>query len=128
MIRKYQEIRIQTDIDIGDLFGVLEDSGCLGACEIDGKACLYWSESQWGTETLNRVREVLAQFGDAKAIYTIAVAEMPDRDWNSQWTESLRPIRIGRKPFWIVARKVGMPSVPRFVQATAPTAGPQARS
>ena len=38
---------------------------------------------------------------DALAERDIRVEELPDQDWNRQWAQSVRPIRIGR---WIVIR------------------------
>ncbi len=41
---------------------------------------------------------------DASTESDIRVEELPDQDWNRQWAQSVRPIRIGRRivirPSW----------------------------
>jgi ribosomal protein L11 methyltransferase len=96
-MKKYREIRLKTLVDAGDLFGLLEESGCIGAGEIDGQACFYWPESRWNPDTIYHLKEALERLGDAKALEGASFEEVPDVDWNRQWIESLKPVRIGRR-------------------------------
>ena len=76
---------------------MLEDAGCLGGYDAEGRLCLYWTEARWNDEGRNALNEVLRQCGDAQAESTLTVHDIPDQDWNRRWTESLQPIRIGRR-------------------------------
>ncbi len=102
MAQDWIEVTIQTDIDAGELLGALADPFAQGAWQ-DGRTIhLYWPSDRWSPDHVAALRAVLEQFGGATA--ELLVQQMPDQDWNRQWAQSVRPIRIGRRivirPSW----------------------------
>src|SRR5713101_9269857 len=73
--------------------------------EKGGVIHLYWPKSQWRMEARARLNSILQGVDpDALTERDIRVEELPDQDWNQQWAQSVRPIRIGRRivirPSW----------------------------
>lgn len=97
MAKDHIEIRLTTSVDAGDLTGLLEEWGCLGACEREDGVSLYWAKERWGEETARTIENVLRQLGDSQAELTLKVIEIPDRDWNASWTASLQPVLLGKR-------------------------------
>jgi ribosomal protein L11 methyltransferase len=99
------DVQIRTAVDAAELLGMLVDPVVQGGWEENGVVHLYWPKSQWSMETRARLNSIL-QGVDPGALNErdIRVEELPDHDWNRQWAQSVRPIRIGRRivirPSW----------------------------
>jgi len=102
MAQDWIEVTIHTDIDAGELLGVLSDPFVQGAWQDGQTIHLYWPSDRWSVDHVAALRTVLQQFGGADA--ELLVQSIPDQDWNRQWAQSVRPIRIGRRvvirPSW----------------------------
>ena len=99
------DVQIRTGIDAAELLGLLADPVIQGGWEEQGVLHLYWPKRQWSTETRARLSCVLQALDpDASTEQNIRVEELPDRDWNRQWSQSVGPIRIGQRsvirPSW----------------------------
>jgi ribosomal protein L11 methyltransferase len=97
MAKEHIEVRVLTAVDAGELLGLLDESGCLGASEQDGAFSLYWAKENWGEETLGALQRVLRRLGDHQAADTLTTWALPDQDWNARWAASLQPIQLGRR-------------------------------
>ena len=99
------DVQIRTAVDAAELLGVLADPVIQGGWDDDGVVHLYWPKPQWSTEALAYLTRTL-QGLDPEVLpeRDIRVEELPDQDWNLQWAQSVRPIRIGRRivirPSW----------------------------
>lgn len=100
--KDYVEVHIQTNVDAGELLGLLEGTDYLGACEQDSGLSLYWAREKWHAETARALIDALQQMGVAQAAEAIKVCELPDQDWNARWAASLHPVYLGR---WILVRQ-----------------------
>ncbi|MBA0915078.1 MAG: 50S ribosomal protein L11 methyltransferase [Nitrospiraceae bacterium] len=102
MAQDWIEVTIHTDIDAGELLGALADPFAQGAWQDGQTIHLYWPSERWSADHVVGLRALLEQFGDATA--ELSVQPVPDRDWNRQWAQSVKPIRIGRRivirPSW----------------------------
>lgn len=101
MPENWIDVRIEADLDAGDLLSRLDDPAVQGAWEDAGAVHLYWPEDYWNSERLSSVRSVLA--GLASSEIPLSITRMPAQDWNQQWARSVRPLRIGRlviRPSW----------------------------
>lgn len=102
MPQDWIEVSIHTDIDAGELLGALSDPFVQGAWQDGHTIHLYWPSDRWSADHAAALRAVLQQFGGASA--ELLVQQVPDQDWNRQWAQSVRPIRIGRRivirPSW----------------------------
>jgi ribosomal protein L11 methyltransferase len=99
------DVRIRTTVDAGELLGRLGDPAIQGGWEESGVVHLYWPKPQWGLEAQACLtRTLLGLDPDASPERDICVEDLPDQDWNRQWAQSVRPIRIGRRivirPSW----------------------------
>ena len=99
------DVRIRTDIDVGELLGRLADPAIQGGWEDNGVVHLYWPKRQWKQETRADLSRILLELNpNAPTEHDIRVEELPDQDWNRQWSQSVRPIRVGRRivirPSW----------------------------
>jgi ribosomal protein L11 methyltransferase len=99
------DVQIRTDVDAGELLGRLADPVIQGGWEENGVVHLYWPKPQWSLEARARLNSILLGFDpDASTETDIHIEELPDQDWNRQWAQSVRPIRIGRRivirPSW----------------------------
>ncbi len=99
------DVQIRTNVDAGELLGCLSDQAIQGGWEENGVVHLYWPKRQWSLEAQARLdRTLLGLDPDASSERDIRVEELPDQDWNRQWAQSVRPIRIGRRivvrPSW----------------------------
>jgi ribosomal protein L11 methyltransferase len=99
------DVRIRTDIDAGELLGRLADPAIQGGWEDNGVIHLYWPKRQWNQETRADLSRILLGLDpNASTECDICVEELSDQDWNRQWAQSVRPIRIGRRivirPSW----------------------------
>ena len=99
------DVQIRTNVDAGELLGRLADPVIQGGWEENGVVHLYWPKPQWNMEARARLNSILLGFDpDASTESDIHIEELPDQDWNRQWAQSVRPIRIGRRivirPSW----------------------------
>ena len=99
------DVQIRTAVDAAVLLGMLADAVIQGAWEEQGVVHFYWPKSQWGMEARGRLSRTLQSLDPgASPDGDIQVEELPDQDWNRQWAQSVRPIRIGRRivirPSW----------------------------
>lgn len=99
------DVQIRTVVDAAELISRLSDSGVQGGWEENGVVHLYWPKPQWSLEAQARLTRTLWELDpDASPERDIGVVELPDQDWNRQWAQSVRPIRIGRRivirPSW----------------------------
>ena len=99
------DVQIRTAVDAAELLGMLSDPVIQGGWEENGVVHLYWPKPQWNMEAHARLNSILQ--GVDPGVSTerdIRVEELPDQDWNRQWAQSVRPIRIGRRivirPSW----------------------------
>lgn len=101
MPENWIDVRIETELDAGELLSRLGDPAVQGAWEDAGAVHLYWPEDYWNSERLSSVRSVLA--GLASSEIPLSITRVPAQDWNQQWARSVRPLRIGRlviRPSW----------------------------
>lgn len=99
------DVQIRTAVDAAELLGMLSDPVIQGGWEDNGMVHLYWPKSQWSMEAQARLTRTLQGLDpDASVGNDIRIEELPDQDWNRQWAQSVRPIRIGRRivirPSW----------------------------
>jgi ribosomal protein L11 methyltransferase len=99
------DVQIRTTVDAAELLSMLADPVIQGGWEENGLIHLYWPKLQWSLEARVRLLRTLQELDpDASTERDIRVEEMPDQDWNRQWAQSVRPIRIGRRivirPSW----------------------------
>jgi len=99
------DVQIRTTVDAAELLGMLADPVIQGGWEEQGIVHLYWPKPQWSMEARVRLNSLLQGVDpDASTEHDIRVEELPDQDWNQRWTQSVRPIRIGRRivirPSW----------------------------
>lgn len=96
------EVRVAAVLDAGELLGLLNDRAVAGAWQDGGQIRLYWPSAQWGPDVLASLTQALGRLGQGEA--AITVDRLPGWDWNAQWAQSVRPIRIGRRlvirPSW----------------------------
>jgi ribosomal protein L11 methyltransferase len=99
------DVQIRTAVDAGELLGMLADPAIQGGWEESGIVHLYWPKPQWSMEARSRLSETLQRLDpDASPLGEMCIEELPDQDWNRQWAQTVRPIRIGRRivirPSW----------------------------
>ena len=99
------DVQIRTVVDPAELLGLLADPVIQGGWEDQGLIHLYWPKPQWSLEAHARLCRVLQELDpNVSGEQDICVEELPDQDWNRQWAESVRPIRVGRRivirPSW----------------------------
>ncbi len=92
----FVEIQIEGLVDSGELMGLLAEFGPLGAWEDGERLHLYWRKEVWSPELLQAVTAALQQLGTNIGSGDIKTAFVADQDWNLRWTETIRPIRLGR--------------------------------
>ncbi|HYK88752.1 MAG TPA: 50S ribosomal protein L11 methyltransferase [Acidobacteriota bacterium] len=97
MADEYVEITIPASLEPGELLDRLQGSEALGAWEDEGVLRLYWRADRWNSLSLENLRETLLVLGCSEAADHIGIRYLPDQDWNTRWTKSLTPIRIGRR-------------------------------
>lgn len=104
MTNEWIDVAIATDLDAGEVLSRLDDPFVQGAWQDDRLVHLYWPRERWDTDRLARVRAALRQLDEAGRLPAITVDQLPDRDWNRLWAESVKPLRIGRRivirPSW----------------------------
>ena len=99
------DVQVRTNLDAAELLARLDDPAVQGGWEENGVVHLYWPKRQWSPEARAALSRVLAGLDpNASTVDDICVEELPDQDWNQQWAQSVRPIRIGKRivirPSW----------------------------
>ncbi|MGH7180855.1 MAG: 50S ribosomal protein L11 methyltransferase, partial [Nitrospiraceae bacterium] len=99
------DVQIRTAVDAAELLSRLADPAIQGGWEDNGVVHLYWPTRAWTMEARTRLSMTLQGLDpDASTERDIRVEELPDQDWNRQWAQSVKPIRIGRRivirPSW----------------------------
>jgi ribosomal protein L11 methyltransferase len=97
MQSNYIEVCIHTDVDSGEILGMLLEGETLGSWEKDGLLHIFWPEDRWNDAALADLKEVLGRFGVDASDRNLIVSTVPDRDWNAVWAASLKPIILGRR-------------------------------
>jgi len=99
------DVTVRSDVDAAELLGLLADPFVQGSWQDEGTIHIYWPSQRWSTERYVRLRQVLQQLeGRGQPGSDILVQSLPHQDWNLQWAQSVRPIRIGKRivirPSW----------------------------
>jgi ribosomal protein L11 methyltransferase len=99
------DVQIRPAVDAAELLGLLADPVIQGGWEEQGVVHLYWPKPQWSMDACARLNHILQALDpDSSTEHDIRVEELPDQDWNRDWSQSVRPIRIGRRivirPSW----------------------------
>jgi ribosomal protein L11 methyltransferase len=99
------EVSFRSDVDAAELLSLLDDLFVQGSWQDEGTIHLYWPSHHWSPDHCVRLRHVLQQM-DAReqAGPDILVQSLPHQDWNQQWAQSVKPLRVGRRlvirPSW----------------------------
>jgi ribosomal protein L11 methyltransferase len=93
----YIEVCIRTDVDSGEILGMLIDCERLGSWEENGVLHIFWPEDRWNAAALADLKEVLGRFGIDAGEANLVVGSVPDQDWNAKWAASLKPIILAKK-------------------------------
>jgi len=99
------DVQIRTAVDAAELLSMLADPMIQGGWEEQGVVHLYWPKPQWSVEARACLSRTLQGLDPGASVERdIRVEELPDQDWNYQWAQLVRPIRIGRRivirPSW----------------------------
>jgi len=104
MPREWIDVTIATELDAGELISRLDDPFVQGAWQDGGLVHLYWPRARWSADQLTRLRETLRRLDAEREFPAIEVEQVPDRDWNRLWVESVKPLCVGRRlvirPSW----------------------------
>ena len=103
MSYEWIDVQIQSSLDAGELLALLDDSSIPGAWQ-DGRTIhLYWPSDRWSPDHLSRLHQTLRRLAGEDAP-DVVIQSLPDQDWNRQWAESVKPLRIGKRivvtPSW----------------------------
>jgi ribosomal protein L11 methyltransferase len=105
MTAEWIDVQIRSQLDAGEVLGFLDDSTVSGAWQ-DGRTIhLYWPSHCWSPDQLTRLHRTLRRLAEQGAAEPdIVVQVLPDQDWNRQWPESVKPLRVGTRvlirPSW----------------------------
>jgi ribosomal protein L11 methyltransferase len=99
------DVTVRSDVDAAELLGLLADPFVQGSWQDEGTIHIYWPSQRWSPEHYVRLRQVLRQMEEREQPEAdILVQSLPHQDWNRQWAQSVRPIRIGKRivirPSW----------------------------
>jgi ribosomal protein L11 methyltransferase len=112
MMQEWVDVSIHSAVDPGELLGLLGDPQVRGAWEDQGVTHLYWSRDHWSGDRLGQVRAALDQLDPSgQSSGAVHVGDLPHQDWNRQWAQSVKPLRVGRRlvirPSWESASLLG---------------------
>jgi ribosomal protein L11 methyltransferase len=99
------EVQIHSTLDAGEVLGFLNDPSVSGAWQ-DGRTIhLYWPSHRWSSDQLTRLHWTLRRLAEQGAAEPdILVQALPEQDWNRQWAEAVKPLRVGTRvlirPSW----------------------------
>ncbi|MEK7352864.1 MAG: 50S ribosomal protein L11 methyltransferase, partial [Nitrospirota bacterium] len=99
------DVSFRSDVDAAELLGFLADPFVQGSWQDAGTIHIYWPSQRWSQDHCVRLRQVLQQMeGREQPEADILVQSLLQQDWNQQWAQSVRPIRIGKRimirPSW----------------------------
>lgn len=99
------DVSFRSDVDAAELLGLLADPFVQGSWQDDGTIHIYWPSQRWSQDHYVRLRQILQQMeGRGQSGADILVQSLPHQDWNQQWAESVKPLRVGRRivirPSW----------------------------
>jgi ribosomal protein L11 methyltransferase len=99
------DVSFRSDVDAAELLGLLADPFVQGSWQDEGTIHIYWPSQRWSRDRYVRLRRVLQQMeGRGESGADILVQSLPHQDWNQQWAESVKPLRVGRRivirPSW----------------------------
>lgn len=105
MMQEWVDVSIHSAVDPGELLGMLGDPHVCGAWEDQGVTHLYWSREHWSGDQLGQVRVALDRLDPSgRSSEAVQVGDLPHQDWNRQWAQSVKPLRVGRRlvirPSW----------------------------
>jgi ribosomal protein L11 methyltransferase len=105
MTQEWVDVQIPAAVDSGELLGLLGDPLVQGAWEDQGMTHLYWSRQHWNGDQLAQVCAALDQLDPSgRSSGAVQVGDLPHQDWNRQWAQSVKPLRVGRRlvirPSW----------------------------
>jgi ribosomal protein L11 methyltransferase len=99
------DVQIRSHLDAVEVLGLLDDPCVPGAWQ-DGRTIhLYWPSHHWSSDHLAHLRRTLRRLTEqGVAEPDIVVHSLPHQDWNRQWTQSVKPLRVGKRivirPSW----------------------------
>ena len=105
MTSEWIEVQIRSSLDAGEVLGLLDDPSVPGAWQDESSIHLYWPKQRWTADHLTHLRQTLRRLtqqgvGEPE----IVVHSLPDQDWNHQWAQSVKPLRVGKRilirPSW----------------------------
>ncbi|TKB71842.1 MAG: 50S ribosomal protein L11 methyltransferase [Nitrospira sp.] len=99
------DVTVRSDVDAAELLGLLADPFVQGSWQDDGAIHIYWPSQHWSQDRYVRLRQVLQQMeGRGDQGLNILVQSLSHQDWNRQWAESVKPLRVGHRivirPSW----------------------------
>jgi len=99
------DVSFRSDVDAAELLGLLADPFVQGSWQDEGTIHIYWPSQRWSQDHHVRLRQILQQMeGRGQSGADILVQSIPHQDWNQQWAESVKPLRVGRRivirPSW----------------------------
>lgn len=98
------DVQIKSVAQADELLGLLDDPDVQGAWQDDAGIHVYWPSDRWSSRHLARLQRILRQISGNGSLPEVLVASLPHQDWNRQWAESVKPLRIGRRivirPSW----------------------------
>ena len=105
MADEWIDVMVRSDVDAAELLGLLADPFVQGSWQDEGTIHIYWPSQHWSLEHGIRLRQVLQRMeGGERPGADIQVQSLPHQDWNRQWAQLVRPIRIGKRivirPSW----------------------------
>ena len=105
MADEWIDVMVRSDVDAAELLGLLADPFVQGSWQDEGTIHIYWPSQHWSPEHGIRLRQVLQRMeGGERPGADIHVQSLPHQDWNRQWAQLVRPIRIGKRivirPSW----------------------------
>ncbi|HMK22915.1 MAG TPA: 50S ribosomal protein L11 methyltransferase, partial [Terriglobales bacterium] len=105
MAADWVDVTIASTVDAGELLGLLGDPSIQGAWQDTSVIHLYWPEQDWSPDHLRQVESALRRLNGSQSIAPeVRVRSLPHRDWNREWAESVKPLRVGRRivirPSW----------------------------
>lgn len=105
MSDEWIDVSVRSNVNAAELLGLLADPFVQGSWQEAGTIHVYWPSQRWSPEQYVRLQQVLQQLeGKEHPGPEILVQSLPHQDWNRQWAQSVKPIRIGRRivirPSW----------------------------
>ena len=105
MTTDWIEVQIRSQLDAGEVLGLLDDPFVPGAWQDERTIHLYWPSQRWTSDHLIQLRQTLRRLTEPEVSEPeIVVHSLPDQDWNRQWAQSVKPLRIGKRilirPSW----------------------------